>query len=115
MAKIGINGEFYEFDRNHKPMAEMLALEEATGLAYGEWEAGLDKGSARSYAALVWLVWKRAGRDVPFADIVSGAAELNLGTLTIEPDEDPGPTEAPATQGASGSTGRGTSASSRKS
>ena len=114
MAKIGINGEFFEFDRNHKPMAEMLALEEATGLAYGEWEAGLDRGSARSYAALVWLVWKRAGREVPFADIVSGTAELNLGTLTIEPDEEPGPTGAPAAKEASGGTGPATSARSAK-
>jgi hypothetical protein len=114
MARIGINGEFFEFDRNHKPMSEMLALEEATGLAYGEWEAGLDKGSARSLAALAWLVWKRDGRDVPFADVVSGAVELNLGSFTIEADgEPPGPTEA--TPEASRSTGRATSASSRKS
>src|SRR5215472_10559711 len=115
MAKIGINGEFYEFDRNHKPMAEMLAMEEATGLAYGEWEAGLDKGSARALAALAWLVWKRAGREVPFADIVSGAAELNLGSFTIEADEGPGPTPAPSGSTASPSTGRATSGSSRKS
>jgi hypothetical protein len=116
MAKIGINGEFHEFDRNHKPMAEMLALEEATGLSYGEWEAGLDRGSARSLAALAWLVWRRAGREVKFEDITSGAVELNLGSLTIEPDEQPpGPTQAPATREASASTGRGISGSSRKS
>jgi hypothetical protein len=112
MAKIGINGEFHEFDRNRKMVAEMIALEEATGLSYGEWEAGLDKGSARAYAALAWLVWKRAGRDVKFADIISGAVELNLGTLTIEADEPADPTPAGEP---SPSTGKGTSGSSRKS
>jgi hypothetical protein len=116
VAKIGINGEFHEFDRDHKPMAEMLALEEATGMSYGEWEAGLDRGSARSLAALAWLVWKRAGREVKFADIVSGTVELNLGSLTIEADEvPPDPTTAAGDQEASASTGRDTSGSSRKS
>jgi len=115
MAKIRVNGEMFGYDPDHKPMAEMLALEKETGLAYGEWEAGLAKGSARALAALAWLVWKRDGRDVPFADIESGKAELNLGTLAVEADEPPGPTTGPAATGPSPSTGPGTSARSRKS
>jgi hypothetical protein len=116
VSKIQINGEYFEFDRNHKPMAEMLALEEATGLAYGEWENGLDKGQARSLAALAWLVWKRDGRDVKFEDIISGAVEFNLGTLAIEPDEPPGPTVTTAEPPeASAMIGRGTSGRSAKS
>jgi hypothetical protein len=114
--KIQINGEYFEFDRNHKPMAEMLELEEATGLAYGEWENGLDKGQARSLAALAWLVLKRDGRNVKFEDNKSGAAELNLGTLAIEPEEPPGPTATTARPPeASATTGRGTSGRSAKS
>jgi hypothetical protein len=112
LAKIRVNGEMFEYDPNHKPMAEMLALEQETGLAYGEWETGLAKGSARALAALAWLVWKRDGRDVPFADIESGKAELNLGTLAIDDDEPPGPTPDP---GASPTTVPGTSGRSRKS
>jgi hypothetical protein len=70
--------------------------------------------SARALAALVWLLWKRDGREVPFADIVSG--DLNLAEVTFEadgPPPDPTPTGAPTE--VSPSTGTGTSARSRKS
>jgi hypothetical protein len=114
VAKVSINGEYFAFDPQHKPMAEMLALEEATGLSYGEWESGMTRMSARALAALVWLLWKRDGREVPFADIVSG--DLNLAEVTFEadgPPPDPTPTGAPTE--VSPSTGTGTSARSRKS
>jgi hypothetical protein len=116
VAKIRINGEMFEFNRDHRPMAEMLELEEATGLAYGEWESGLNRGTAKSLAALAWLMWKRDGRDVSFADIVSGKTELNLGSLAIEDDDgEPDPMTAPAAKGASPTTGPSTSGRSAKS
>ena len=112
--KVTINGEHFAFDSQHKPMAEMLALEEATSLSYGEWEAGMSRGSARALAALVWLLWKRDGRDVPFGDIVSG--DLNLAAITIEADgPPPDPTPPAELTEASPSTGTGTSARSPKS
>ena len=114
--KVSINGEHFEFDPQRKPMTEMLALEDATGIAYGQWESGLQQGSAKALAALAWLLWHRAGRGVPFADIVSGAAEINLAEMKFEDaEEPPDPTVPPSGQEASAGTGPVTSARSRKS
>ena len=114
--KVSIAGEHFEFDPQRKLMKEMLELEEATGIPYGQWEAGIASGSAKSLGALAWLLWHRAGRSVPFADIVSGAAEINLAEMKFEDaEEPPDPTVPPSGQEASAGTGPVTSARSRKS
>lgn len=114
MAKVTINGEVFGFDPGRKPMSEALAIEEALKIPYVQYEEGLEAGSARSLAGFVWLVWRRNGRDVALADILSGAVEVDLSTLTMEPEEgEPGPTRTTPT--ASATTGSSTSASSPKS
>lgn len=110
MAKIRIDGEYFEFDRDHKPMSEMLVLEKELGTTYGLWEDGLAKGSAEAMAGLIWLVWKRNGREKPYAEIL--ASDINLGDLAIE-DDAAGPTDP--TPAALSSTGDGTSRRSAKS
>jgi hypothetical protein len=111
--KVTINGEVFGWDNTSKPLAEALALEEALHCRYVDWETDLRAGSARAVAGFVWLVWRRNGRDVPFADIVSGATEVDLGTLDITDDGEAGPTSSALE--ASPATGGGTSASSPKS
>ena len=114
--KVSINGEHFEYDQNRMLMTEMLQLEDATGLAYGEWQSGLSKMSAKSLGALAWLLWHRAGREVAWADITSGAVELNLADIGFDSDEEtPDPTAPPGTQAASPTTGRATSGRSAKS
>lgn len=114
--RVSIGGEFFEYDQNRMMMAEMLELEDATGLAYGEWQTGLSKMSAKSLAALAWLLWHRAGRDIKWDDIASGEVELNLADIEFHGDEEPpDPTGEPAAPPASASTGKSTSGSSRKS
>ena len=114
--KVSINGEHFEFDPQRKPMTEMLALEDATGIAYGQWESGLQQGSAKALAALAWLLWHRAGRAVKWADIESGAVELNLADIEFHRDEEPpDPTVPPATPPASATTKAATSGRSAKS
>lgn len=88
MAKVTINGEVFAWDASRKPMSEALALENALKCRYVDWETDLQAGSARALAGFVWLVWKRNGRDVPLDDILSGAVEIDLGGLNIEPDGD---------------------------
>jgi hypothetical protein len=78
MAKININGEWFDYDFDRKPMSEALALENATGMRYADWESELAAGSMKAMCGLVWLVWRRAGRDTPLADILSGEAEVDL-------------------------------------
>lgn len=104
MAKIRINGESFDFDQSHHPMSEALAIEQATGLRYVDWETELGAGSMKAMCAFVWLVWRRDGRDVPLDDIVSGKVEIDLAELLAslmesrqegEPDPTGGETPAP--------------------
>jgi hypothetical protein len=87
VAKVTINGDVFEFDTLRKPMSEALAVEKALKIPYVQYEQGLQDGSAASLAAFIWLVWRRDGRDIALADILSGAVEIDLATLDIEADE----------------------------
>ncbi len=78
IAKLEINGEFFDFDFDARPLSEAVALEHATGMRYAEWEQEMGRGSVKAMAGLIWLAWRRAGRDVPFADLMSGEAEVDL-------------------------------------
>jgi hypothetical protein len=117
MAKITINGEVFEFDRSRKPLSEALAIEKALGVPYIQFEEGLRNGSARSAAAFIWLVWRRNGRDVPLADLLSGAVDVDLDALEIDDGEEGEGSAVPTTPtpAASSTTAAGTSARSRKS
>jgi hypothetical protein len=81
MAKIRINGEAFDYDQSHHPMSEALAIEQATGMRYVDWENELAAGSMKAMCAFVWLVWRRHGRDVPLDDILSGKVEIDLAEL----------------------------------
>lgn len=99
MAKININGELFDYDFDRKPMSEALALESATGMRYADWEAELAAGSMKAMCGLVWMVWRRSGRDTELKDILSGEVEVDLLPLLDslqavgeEQREEPGPT-----------------------
>ena len=116
MAKVRIGGEHFEFDFSSQPLEEMLALEKALNVTYGQWSSDRQAGSARALAGLIWLVWRRNGRDVDFADIESGAVPVDLAEFDIEDaGEQPDPTPSPSGPEASPTTGSSTSARSRKS
>jgi hypothetical protein len=97
MAKVFINGEAFEWDTSRQPMSEALAVERALNMRYVDWQTELAGGSARALAAFYWLVWRRNGRDVAWADIESGAAEIDRAASYVEggAGEDEDPTEAP--------------------
>ena len=96
MAKVKIGGEVFEYDFSSHPLSEMLALEKELNTTYGQWSADRQAGSARALAGLIWLVWRRNGREVDFADIESGKVPLDLADFGIEAaGEDPGPTSPP--------------------
>lgn len=87
MAKVTINGEVFEWDSSHRPMDEALALEEAMKDRfpnYTAWQQALKAGSMAAEVGMVWLVWRRAGREVPIEDIFSGKAEVNLNDYKYE-------------------------------
>jgi len=80
-------------------MSEALAIEQATGMRYVDWEAELAAGSMKAMCAFVWLVWRRDGRDVALEDIVSGDVEVDLRELFESLMEASQPAEADPTQG----------------
>ena len=118
MAKVTISAdgvtETFEFDRSHKPLSEMIALEKALGITYGQWEGELAEGSARALAGFCWLILRRDGRDVTFADIENGTVAIDLAAFDVE--QDPEPEEAdptpPGARSGPSATGRGSGSSS---
>lgn len=78
--KITVNGEVLTYTRR-RFLHETLQFEDAIGMAYGQWEAGLVTGSARALCAFVWDALAQNGRDVPLQDVLSGAYEIDLATL----------------------------------
>jgi len=112
VAKVHINGEIFDFDRGSRPMSEMIALEKALDTTYSQWETAMQAGSARALAGLVWLVWRRDGRDVKFSDIESGKVEVEYNTFTIDAED--GAVD-PTTPPGSPTTGDGISPRSRRS
>ena len=126
MSKIRINGETFDFDRDHHPMSEALAIEAATGQRYVDWENELAAGSMKAMCAFVWLVWRRDGRDVNLDDLTSGKIDVDLRELLAslieasgeqnQPDPTPGdavPSPGRTTPAPTPTTGTGTSPSSR--
>ena len=120
MAKVTIKGEVFEWDFARRPMSEMLALEKALGMLYGEWESQFRQGGAKATAGFIWLVWHRNGKQIAWADfwgpLEAGTADFDvIADFDIESDPEPDPTTAPGSQGASTTTGTNTSERSRKS
>lgn len=105
MAKVTISGEVFEWDPSRKPMSEALAIENGLKCRYVDWETDLEAGSARAMCGFIWLVWRRAGRDVSLEDILAGKVEIDLNDMSVEPDEgdadptspSPGPSDTTAT------------------
>jgi len=93
MLKVTLKGETFSFDNSRYSLQEAIELERGTGMPFGVWETtGLATGSAVALAGFAYLVYKRAGRDVALADIMSGKFELD--TKDIEAEEEGGSDDA---------------------
>jgi hypothetical protein len=119
VAKVVINGETFDFDGQKQPMSEALAIEHVYKRRYAEWQSDLQAGSARAFAVLAWLIWRREGRDVPFEDIIEGRVDFDLVEMLESMAESAAAEGAPDPTGQSApagtrTTGTGTSRSSRK-
>ena len=79
--KITIDGITYDYDNTRRPMSEALAIEKAWGRRYAEWETELIAGSAQAAAVLVWLIWRREGREVPLDDLLSGKTDFDYSEM----------------------------------
>jgi hypothetical protein len=87
MAKVTIDGQAYDYDPNRMLNTEAIALQKVTGMKMQEWTTALTEGDAFALTGLVWLLWRRGGREVKFDEV-----EFDIGSITLEDDE---PTEEP--------------------
>ena len=93
MAKVTIDGQVFDYDPNRMLNTEAIALQKVTGMRIPEWAKALEVGDAYALTGLVWLLWRRNGREVPFDEV-----EFDMGGLDLEEDAaqelEVGPTEA---------------------
>lgn len=110
MLKVTIKGACFSFDDGRFPMTEAIELEENLGTPFYLWKINLYRGSAKAAAGLVWLVFRREGRDTELKDILSGAYELRADEIEFEeegaaPEGGEDPTEVPSPAPASSTSG----------
>lgn len=91
MPKIHIGGEATEFDLDRLPLHEGIALQKATGWRMKQLAEACGEGDLVAVAALVWLALRRMGKDVTFDDITTGAYPIDLASIVIETEDEPGP------------------------
>ncbi|TMR11753.1 hypothetical protein ETD86_34865 [Nonomuraea turkmeniaca] len=91
MAKIHIGDDSVEFDLNHLPLHEGIALQKATGWRIKQLVEALQDGDMLAIAGLAWLALKRMGKDVTFADIESGVYPIDLASISVDVEEEPDP------------------------
>lgn len=96
MAKVTIDGQVYDYDPSRMLNTEAIALQKVTGMRMQEWTTALTQGDAFALTGLVWLLWRRSGREVSFDEV-----EFDIGSISLEDDQEPqaegdesGPTEA---------------------
>lgn len=82
MAKVTVDGQVYDYDPAKMLNTEAIALQKVTGMRVTEWTTALQEGDAYALTGLVWLLWRRNGRDVPFDEV-----EFDIGALDLADDE----------------------------
>lgn len=98
MGKIRIEGEIYDWDTTRLPLHEAIAMEKVSGLTLREFNQQAEDGSAFATAVMVWMVWRRNGREVKFQDIVDGTVPVDMASIGDADDDGadeaagPGPT-----------------------
>jgi hypothetical protein len=89
MAKVTIDGQAYDYDPNRMLNTEAIALQKVTGMKMQEWTTALTEGDAFALTGLVWLLWRRNGREVAFDEVEFDIGQLDL---TADDEDEPDPT-----------------------
>lgn len=76
--RFTVSGEQYEYDPNKLMNIEAIALQRATGMRPPEFGKALELGDAIAITGLVWLMWSRNGKVVPFEEVVFDIASIEI-------------------------------------
>ena len=86
MPKVTVDGQVYDYDPSKMLNTEAIALQKVTGMRMAEWTTALTQGDAYALTGLVWLLWRRNGREVAFDEV-----EFDIGSIDLTDDEEPEP------------------------
>ena len=75
--RVKLGDEAYDFERSSLMFTEVVELETATGLSFGEWQSELGRYSIRAVAGLLHVLRKRAGVPSDFDTLDFGAYTLD--------------------------------------
>ena len=89
MPKVTIDGQVFDYEPSKMLNTEAIALQKVTGMRMSEWTTALQEGDAFALTGLVWLLYRREGREMPFDEV-----EFDIGSIDIQADEEP-PEEVP--------------------
>ncbi len=74
--RVKLGDEAYDFERSSLMFTEVVAIEDATGLSFGEWQSELGRYSIRAVAGLLHVLRKRAGVPSDFETLNFSADDL---------------------------------------
>jgi hypothetical protein len=74
--RVKLGSESYDFDRSSLMFKEVVQIEDATGLSFGEWQSELGRYSIRAVAGLLCVLRKRAGVPSDFGSLDFSADDL---------------------------------------
>jgi hypothetical protein len=92
VAKVTVDGQVYDYDPERMLNTEAIALQKVTGFTISEWLKALQKEDAFALTALVWLLWRRSGREVEFDEVEFDIGQLDIEDDKADEDEAPDPT-----------------------
>ena len=83
---IKAGGERYEFDRTTLMFTEVVQIEKATGMSFGEWQTDLGRYSLAAVGALIHMLRRREGLPSDFETMSFGELSglpSNLSAMTV--------------------------------
>lgn len=92
MARFTIDGETHDVDVKKLGLHEVIAVQRATGYSMEQLVNGLVGKDAVALAAYIWIILRRNGEDVTWAQIESGERYIDIAAIQVE--HEPDPTEA---------------------
>ena len=76
--RVKLGDEVYDFERSSLMFTEVVEIENATGLSFGEWQSELGRYSIRAVAGLLHVLRKRAGVPSDFETLNFAADDLEV-------------------------------------
>jgi len=74
--RVKLGDEAYDYNRSSLMFTEVVEIEDATGLSFGEWQSELGRYSIRAIAGLLHVLRKRAGVPSDFRSLNFSADDL---------------------------------------